>query len=285
MPNRRQFLKTAASAAPFAAALPSLAAGRHLKNIGVQLYTVRSIIDDNPAAVLKAIEEDGYTEVEAIYASMPKIETALKATRLKPVSMHIDMALFADESKMKEALDKAKGWGFQYAVYPYVPEPQRGEDSLKGIVEQLNRAGEYGKKLGLKVCYHNHAFEFNPAGGKRPLDILLGGTQKDLVFFEADLFWVSVAGQDPVAFLKEHAGRVVLAHMKDKAKGFPVQYNERVPKDTFKEVGNGSLDFAAILKTAASTGVQHYFVEQDQTPGDPLASLKTSYDYLHKLSF
>ena len=70
-------------------------------------------------------------------------------------------------------------------------------------------------------------------------------------------------------------------HLKDKAKEFTrTQYNESVPKTTFKEVGSGSIDIPAVLKAADAAGVEHYFVEQDQTPGDPIASLRKSFDYL-----
>jgi sugar phosphate isomerase/epimerase len=68
--------------------------------------------------------------------------------------------------------------------------------------------------------------------------------------------------------------------LKDKSKGIDTQYNENVPKATFKEVGTGTLDIPAVLSAADSAGVQHYFVEQDQTPGDPIASLRKSYEYL-----
>src|SRR4051812_9132509 len=80
-------------------------------------------------------------------------------------------------------------------------------------------------------------------------------------------------------------GRVALVHLKDKAAGVPAETNEaKVAATTFKEVGSGSLDFRAILKAADAAGVEHYFVEQDQTPGDPVASLKKSYDYLQQLA-
>jgi len=70
--------------------------------------------------------------------------------------------------------------------------------------------------------------------------------------------------------------------LKDKAQGTEQRFNEAVPRTAFKELGNGTLDFAAILKAAAGAGVRHYFVEQDQTPGDPIESLKQSWDYLAK---
>jgi sugar phosphate isomerase/epimerase len=73
---------------------------------------------------------------------------------------------------------------------------------------------------------------------------------------------------------------VALLHLKDKASGTAVRYNENVPKETFKEVGNGTVDIAAVLVAAKKSGVKNFFVEQDQTPGDPIESLRQSYQYL-----
>jgi len=63
-------------------------------NLGVQLYTVRDVIKKDPLSVLKAIQDIGYQEIEAIYASLDDIWPALKQTSLKPVSVHIDEAIF-----------------------------------------------------------------------------------------------------------------------------------------------------------------------------------------------
>jgi sugar phosphate isomerase/epimerase len=284
--GRRDFLNRSAALLPLAA-LSAKAAGTHrLKNIGVELYTVRNIIDSDPAGVLKAIQDEGYTEVEAIYASLPKIGDALKATKLKRVSVHIDSNLFGDNAKMEEALGKAHEWGFQYAVYPYMPVPERGGvDAIKKLAEKLNKAGEQGKKLGIHICYHNHAFEYQPMNGTILLDVLLNNTEKSLVSLELDVFWASVGGHDPVELMKQHADRIALVHLKDKAKDQKVQYNENVPPTAFKAIGQGSLNFPAILREATNIGVKHFFVEQDQTPGNPLDSLKISYNYLHKLAF
>lgn len=72
-------------------------------------------------------------------------------------------------------------------------------------------------------------------------------------------------------------------HLKDKMKGAPVSLTESVPRTTFVEVGSGALDFPSIVKAAQAAGVQHFFVEQDQTPGDPLESIRKSYQYLKTL--
>jgi sugar phosphate isomerase/epimerase len=284
--RRRDFLQRSASLLPLTALSTKAAGSQHLKNIGAQLYTVRNVILDNPGLTLSAIQDDGYTEIEAIYTTLRAIWQPLQQTKLKPVSVHVDYDLFDDMAKMDKALDQAKKWGFQYAVFPYVPPKARGgADSVKKLADTLNQAGEHASKLGLRLCYHNHAFEFQPMNGTTPLEILLNNTDKNLVSLELDVFWASVAGHDPAELIHKHADRIALVHLKDKAEGIPVQYNENVPKDAFKEVGKGTINFPAVLRAATSAGVQHFFVEQDQTAGNPLDSLKVSCQYLRNLSF
>jgi sugar phosphate isomerase/epimerase len=166
-------------------------------------------------------------------------------------------------------------------VLPYIPPAQRGgADTFKHLAETLNTAGEKAKAAGLTLCYHNHAFEFEPLNGTTGLDMLMRETHKGLVSLELDIFWASVAGHDPVVLLKKYSGRVPLVHLKDKVSGIAVQYNENVPHEAFKEIGNGSIDIPAVLAAANKAGARHYFVEQDQTPGDPIDSLRESYKYL-----
>ena len=112
----------------------------------------------------------------------------------------------------------------------------------------LNHAGEKARAAGLELCYHNHAFEFQPMQGSRPIDVLLKETDKKLVALELDVFWVSIAGENPVEWLQAQRGRVSLVHLKDKDPAAPKQFNEKVEKSAFKEAGNGSLDFPARRK-------------------------------------
>jgi sugar phosphate isomerase/epimerase len=201
---------------------------------------------------------------------------------LEPVSVHVDTAIFMEGGgKLDEAIAKCKAFGFQYVVVPYIPPAQRGgPEVFKKLAGILNTSGEKAKAAGLTLAYHNHAFEFEPQGGTTGLDILMKETHKGIVNLELDIFWASVAGHDPVSILKKYSGRIPLLHLKDKASGIATQYNEKVPKETFKEIGNGSIDIPAVLAAAKKENVHHYFVEQDQTPGDPLDSLRQSYKYL-----
>src|SRR5262249_31352349 len=151
--------------------------------------------------------------------------------------------------------------------YPYLPPAERGGlDAIKSLAAKLNVAGDKARAAGLSLCYHNHAFEFEPMGGVTPFQVLLGSTDANLVSIEMDAFWVSVAGHDPVEMLGKLSGRVPLMHVKDKATGTPLMYKESVERTAFKEAGNGVLDWPKILNAAGPAGVKHYFIEQDQTP-------------------
>jgi sugar phosphate isomerase/epimerase len=285
MISRRRFLGTGAAAA---AALAGGARAAKLSSFGVQLYTVRTVINEKTLEVMKAIEAAGYKEIEAVWGGLDQVMAAMKQTSLKPVSVHLDSKIISMGSadELAKAVETVKKYGFAYAVHPYVPPAERGgNEAMKVLAGKLNSAGEKFHAAGIGLCYHNHAFEFDPKDGTTPFQTLLDNTDKKNVGIEMDAFWVSVAGHDPVQVLGKLSGRVPLVHLKDKADGTAVQFNESVPRTAFKEVGKGVIDWAKVLKAAKAAGVKHYFVEQDQTPGDPIASVKESAAYLEKLSF
>ncbi len=284
MTTRRQFLQAGSAAA----VLSLTASAKQLRAAGVQLYTVRSILPKQPAETLKAIEEIGYREVEATFDNLDRIWPALQATALKPVSIHLNEATImrGKDDDIARAVDKVKQHGFQYAVFPYLqPADRGGLDKIRALAEKLNKAGERCRAAGITFCYHNHAFEFEPMEGTTPFQVLVDSLDKKLVGLEVDVFWVSIAGHDPVELLKKVSGRVHLVHLKDKAQGTPVMYKESVAAGAFKEVGHGVIDWPEVLRAAESAGAEHFFVEQDQTPGDPVESLRQSFGYISKLNF
>jgi sugar phosphate isomerase/epimerase len=281
MVSRRNFLQ----AGSLAAALSTHLSAKSLGAVGVQLYTVRGVLPSHPAETLQAIQDIGYREVETGGVPLEKFWAALEKTQLKAVSCHLDSALVTKgpEDQLDRTLADLKQRGFAYAVFPYLPPNERGGlDVIQAFAAKLNRAAERSRVAGLRFCYHNHAFEFQPMGNRRPIDVLIENTDPKLVGFELDCFWVSVAGHDPVEMAQRLSGRLPLVHLKDKASGTPVRYNENVPAATFKEVGNGVINWPAVLKATAAAGAEHYFVEQDQTPGDPVASLRQSFAYLDR---
>jgi len=285
MLSRRQFLYRAPAAALLAQT--RLSASR-LASVGVQLYTVRSVLPKQPAETLKSIRDIGYREIEATYAGLDRIWPAIEASGLKSVSIHLDNTLMnaGKEDDLARAIDQVKKWGFTFAVFPYLPPGERGGlEKIRVLCDKLNRASERCRAAGLRFCYHNHAFEFEPMEGTTGFQVMVDSLDKNLCGFELDCFWVSVAGHDPAAMLRELSGRVPLVHLKDKLAGTPVLYKESVDRGAFKEVGSGSLDWKTVLRAAAAAKVEHYFVEQDQTPGDPVESLRQSFAFVSKLDY
>jgi sugar phosphate isomerase/epimerase len=302
--TRREWLVlTAAGTLPAAALMGARAQAAGPARLGVQLYTVREQLKTQAQATLEAIAAIGYQELELGRADLPTLAPMAKSVGLTPVSTHIEAPLVtgnwdawadvarstpAAERSLARAFDAARSHGIKYAVVSYLQPSERGTTTAayETFADQLNRAGETARAAGLTLAYHNHGFEFVPlADGRTPMDVLLSRLDPALAQLELDVFWVAITGADPADLLSRHKGRVPLVHLKDKAKGAPPETDERkVAKTTFAEVGNGGLDFPAILRAAQASGVQHYFVEQDQTPGDPIVSLRQSYAYLRGLA-
>ena len=297
--TRREWLQTAV-----VAGAGTLLAGRaHAapSALGVQLYTVRDQITKDPDTTLKAIADIGYREVEVLRGTLDRVVPIARKLGLAPVSIHVETPIVTGKwdawSFMRglvppgygltEALHDAKAHGAKYFVLPYLMPTEREHTAAfyTALGETMNRAGRQAADAGLVFCYHNHGFEFERLpDGRLPLDVLMAATDPALVKLELDVFWVSVTGNDPVAMIRKYGDRVALMHLKDKSASAPKTTQEaQVPPTAFSEVGSGSLDFPAILKAAAEAGVAHYFVEQDHTPGDPIDSLRRSYEYLRTL--
>lgn len=279
--SRRNFLVRTASLASVAR-LTFARDPLRASNLGFQIYTLRNVIEQDPLTILKAVQNIGYREIECTAGNLDKIWPALEQTKLKPVSIHTDKSMFTPDGGLftQSALQQAKDRGFQYLVIPYLQIAENGADGIKSIADAMNRQGEQAKNNGLTLCYHNHASDFTPINGVPALHMLLEETDPKYVSLEMDIFWVSVAGHNPVEMLKTLKDRVPLLHLKDKAAGTPTQFSQNVPHQDFKEVGSGTINIPDVLSAADTAGVKNYFVEQDQTAGDPIISLKKSFEYL-----
>jgi sugar phosphate isomerase/epimerase len=249
---------------------------------GVQLYTVRDQIAKDPAATLQALARIGYTALEILQPTLPVIAPLVKPLGLSIAAVHLDGPTATGEG-LSAFITQAKAHGVRHLVVPYVPPPQRPTDraGFEQLASRLSRMSREVSAAGLQLCYHNHAFEFGQdRDGTRWLDVIMQGTAASGMTLELDVFWAAITGADPVETIRRYPGRIALVHLKDKDPQAARSLVESVPRQSFVEVGSGALDFAAILAASRAAGVEHYFVEQDFTPGDPVESLKKSYTYL-----
>jgi sugar phosphate isomerase/epimerase len=295
--TRRSFLGAAGTAF-----LPGAVFGgrRFSKPLGLQLYTLRKMFPRQAREALRGAAEIGYTEVETLPGGSREFDPYFKEFGLQPVAGHWESPLVTgnwaawrvqfptgqpEGYTWDAAIETTAEIGMKFMVISYLmPAERRGKGGFLRIADQLNQAGERAKASGLTLCYHNHGFEFSGWSGSSPFDILMENCDPELVSWELDVFWCSLAGADPVEILTRYPNRIPLLHLKDKLRGARKLTEERMATpDLYKEVGAGELDFAAILLAAGESGVEHYFVEQDECPGSPLDSIRQSYQYLRRL--
>jgi sugar phosphate isomerase/epimerase len=290
--DRRAFIQHSIIAALLTS--PTLAAlaadNRYRQNIGLQLYTLRNPYSKDPKATMQAVADAGYKQIE-LYG-FPNNQTQIEAARAAGLAIHSshfewDSAVNPKDAAFSEfakTLDKAKEQGISHLVIPYIaPDNRKSLNDYRKVAENVNKAAAMAKKLGIQLCYHNHSFEFTPFDNNQSgFDIFIEEFSADMKF-EIDVFWVAIAGLDPIKMLEKLNGRVSQLHLKDlKADIKTPNFGANVPQEAFKELGNGTISMLPIIEAAAKAGVDHCHVEQDHSP-DPLASVKTSIDYLKKL--
>jgi sugar phosphate isomerase/epimerase len=185
----------------------------------------------------------------------------------------------------EQEIENAKTIGMKYMVNAILdPEERKTFDDWKRLAELFNKAGAQTQKAGIQYCYHNHNFEFQKFGDTTAYDYLLKALDPKLVKFEMDCFWVTHAGQDPVAYFKKYPGRFPLLHIKD-MKDHPAATQEKDDKmGMFAPVGHGTINWKRIFAAAPIGGMKHFFIEQDWCEQPPLEAVKMSYTYLHSLT-
>ena len=257
--NRRHLLAglSALSLSPLAA---RAAIVQPYQKIGAQLYTVRQAFNADPAGTLTKLKAIGYDYVESVsFGGLTPV--ALKAALMQAgLTAHIDLDNW--KKRPEAALDDVAAMGADFAVLAWLPEDARKD--WKALAAQMNHWAELAHERDLGFAYHNHNFEFVRSAEGLPYHLLLENTDPKKVAFELDCYWASLAGHDPVHVLKEHGDRIRLLHLKDKTAG-----GDMAP------VGQGTINFAAVLTQAKAVGVEYVYAEHDN-PIDPFASLTTS---------
>ena len=232
----------------------------------------------------KYIEAAGYADGKFYNMSPSDFKKFIKEIGLSPVSTHQGSVTLENADAMIADVKEA---GFEYFVIPVPPmglfkfDQETKTMSMTGgaanLAEIVTIIGKKCKKAGLKLLYHNHDFEFvKDVDGIVTIDYLLENTDPEYVNFQMDLYWVTKAGADPVAYFEKYPGRFKIWHVKDMD-----------DQGRFAPVGKGKIDFARILQNKRLSGMKYYMVEQDMTFDGlkPLEAIKISHDGLKKIGF
>jgi sugar phosphate isomerase/epimerase len=273
-PSRRTFLGILSAAASHALFNGPLHARRAVR-AGVQLYTLRSSMQQDFEATLARVARIGYREVEfaGYFNRTPaQVREALAANGLTAPSTHLS---YGDvQNSWSAALERAVATGHKYVTVPSLPgSARRTLDDYRRVADTFNTAAAEAAKAGLRFAYHNHQYEFAPIDGVVPHALLLERTEP-AVSYQLDVYWAFHAGVDPVQYVQQHGKRISMLHLKDSG---------GAPQHEMRSVGSGVINFARLLAEAELAGVAHSFVEHDN-PGDAFASIQESYRYLTQLS-
>ena len=267
--------------------------GEVLSAIGLQLYSVKDVLDQDLKGTLQKLADMGYTEVESypgVGGHYYGIEPKEFSKMLNDLGMTLVSSHFGSGSRESKAanwheatmlsdfetlVSKAAETGQTYLTCSWMDQSLRQTpDDLKKTAELFNKTGEICKKAGLKFAYHNHAFEFEKVGEHVLYDYLLENTDPELVLMELDMYWVAAAKKDPIAYFEKYPDRFPLGHVKDMSKA------DNTKNDV---IGKGTMDYAKILRAAKDAGMKHFFVEQESFTQPSMEAMAENYEYLSTL--
>jgi sugar phosphate isomerase/epimerase len=277
--TRRTFIGSGAAAAALFASGICRAAPLGLP-LGLQLYSVRTLLPKDYLGTLQQIGALGYKEVEAagFYDhSVDDVKAAMRTAGLHCVSSHYSLSVL--KQQLDSILPFGKTLGLEYIV---CSSPMRQQEGAKGPLtlddwrwsaEQFNQIAAKVQDAGMRFAYHNHIAEFGAIDGILPYDELLKHTDPAKVSFEMDCGWVIVGGQNPVDYLNKHGERIVMLHVKD--------FKDNKPPSV--PLGAGAIDYTPIFAAAKHAKIRHCFVEQEEFQGPIMDTLKMDANYMQAL--
>ncbi|MET0569861.1 MAG: sugar phosphate isomerase/epimerase [Pedobacter agri] len=287
MLSRKSFMISSCLAIATLLLAPSFACIAQKKAVGLQLYSLRVDLPKDLKGTIEKVGKAGFSQVETYGFSIKdqfwgltpiEFKKLLAANGLTAVSNHFSLGSYLSDgntSELKASIAAAKVLGSKYVTIPYLDQSIRKTAAdYKKIAAKINVAAKMCKDAGLRLAYHNHDFEFEKFGETTGYQILLNETDKNLVDFELDLYWVARSGNDPLKLFKQNPGRFTMWHVKDMDKTNP---------ELNAEVGTGSIDWKPIFAAAKLSGMKYFFVEHETNyKPNPIESVAASCDYIKK---
>jgi sugar phosphate isomerase/epimerase len=239
-----------------------------MKELSVQLYSVRDAFAADPAATLSRLAEIGFTQVEpyGVVENLATLRTGLPANGLSAPTAHAKL-LGVDQRPVFAA---AAECGIDVVIDPHV-DPARWQDpaDIAATAAALNDAAKLAAEHGVTVGYHNHWWELESRiDGRTAFEVFADQLDPALVL-EVDTYWATAGGEDAPALLRRLGDRVRAIHVKDG--GLATDGSGQVP------AGQGRVPLAEVL-AAAPDALR--VVEFDRYDGDIFTGLAESREHL-----
>jgi sugar phosphate isomerase/epimerase len=239
--------------------------------LAAQMYTLRDFTKTprDIASALARVKKIGYDAVQlsALGKIDPKeLAGILKGEGLICCATHESLDRLRDETQ--RVIDDHYLWDCRYtAVGGFFPKKSTVADWL-GFARTFNGVAEKFEGSGISLGYHNHSHEWARFDGKTAMQILLENFSHK-IWLELDTYWVQHGGGDPAAWIARVAGKIPCVHLKDMAID-----SDRA--QMMAEVGEGNLNWPAILNACRQAAVEWFIIEQDICQRDPFESLAIS---------
>jgi sugar phosphate isomerase/epimerase len=241
------------------------------RQIAAQLYTLREFTQtaDQFAKTLQKVRALGYSSVQvSAIGPIPPADVAriLKNEGISCCATHASFDRMKNDSAA--LIGELKSWDCKYtALGGFFPKDPVTADWHR-FADEFNQAAANFVGSGIQLGYHNHNHELAKFDGKTALQILLDRLDP-AIFFEIDTYWITAGGGDPAQWISKVANRIPCVHLKD--------MGIHPSREQFMmEVGEGNLNWPAILSACAASKVEWYIVEQDTCYRDPFESLGIS---------
>lgn len=277
--RRRDFVRAVGASAPLAPLGVSIRARAKLDRIGLELYSVRDAMKQDPDGTLAQVRGMSYGDVELLWSfnnfgrTAPQVRDTLKSLGLRAPSAHM-----APETLLKDwqqSLDTANYLGHQFLIVPSLPaDTNKSLDRWRAWADTFNKVGEVARRSGVWLAFHNEPDHHRPIDGQIPYDVFVRATDPKYVRLQLDVGNMMVGGGDPHAYLDAYPERFWSFHLKDVT----------ADKKHDVELGAGVFDFRKFLAAVKDLEHKPCYVEQESSP-DPMASARRNCGYLRDLRF
>jgi sugar phosphate isomerase/epimerase len=273
--SRRDLLRYAALASA-ALAAPSMLRAEEAKKkipIGLELYSVRTLIPKDFPGTIEAIGKMGYVGVEFAgyhgWDAKPKeLRKLLDDNGLKCCGTHTALATLEGDN-LKKTVELHQILGNKFLICPSLSAKDAA--GWTDLAKKFNDIAAQLKEFGMFTGYHSHAGDFKKYDGKTSWEIFFDNTNAEVVH-QLDTGNTLDGGGDPLALVKKYASRTKTTHIKEH--GGP-------KKDA--AVGEGTIDWKTLLDTYEAVGGTEWYIVEHETGTTPMQSVKTCLENLHKL--
>jgi sugar phosphate isomerase/epimerase len=254
-----------------------------MAKVGLQIYTVRDVAQDDLFGTIRKVAEAGYDGIEFDANMVDRADAGALKALMDGLDLEVVGITVLMDQLQAEALDPYIGYaqttGAEWIVMPWInQELRQSAEDYKKVALALNQAAKRVHEAGLRFQYHIHGFEFESFGDQTGIEILLENLDFNLVELQIDIFWLVDGGADMLGFtrqrLEENPDSVGSFHIKDAGSLDPL-------KDT--EVGEGVLDIEGIVKLGLAYDIEWYIVEQESFNMPSVESVRISQDNLRQI--